>query len=67
MSKKLVIAALLALSAGLVFAWYLWVPAGSPAGQPALVHIDAQSYAQFKSAFNDARSTVRVVALLSPT
>ena len=67
MKRRLFLAAALALPAALAFAWYLWMPAGTPAGQPPLVHLDPSNYAEFKTAFNNSASTVRVVALLSPT
>ena len=68
MKKKIVITgAVLSLGAALVFAWNFWGPAPAPAGQPALQHLDAAAYAQFKTKFNEAAHATRVVALLSPT
>jgi hypothetical protein len=67
MNKKLLaIGAMLALAAGAA-AWYVWGPAATPAGQPPLVRLDAARFAELKEQFNRADSSVRVVALLSPT
>lgn len=68
MKKKIALAAAtLVFSAALVFAWNLWGPAGVPAGQEPLRHLDAAAYSDFKTAFNRNSGAVRIVALLSPT
>lgn len=43
---------------------YIYAPARTPAGQPALADFDKVRFAQM---FNDAASQIRVVAMLSPT
>jgi hypothetical protein len=39
----------------------------TPAGQPALVSINAGNFSALKDSFNSAPRSVRLVALLSPT
>ena len=56
-----------AVAALLVAGWYLWGPATVPAGQPPLVALNPENFAQLKAAFNAAPDSVRLVALLSPT
>ena len=48
-------------------AWYLWGPSTAPEGQPALVVLTPENFAQFKERFNQTSGSMRVVALLSPT
>jgi hypothetical protein len=48
-------------------ALYLYAGSAVPFGQPALTRLDATNFAELRSAFNEAQSSVRVVALLSPT
>jgi hypothetical protein len=67
MKRSAVIAAfvfsLLASAGG----WYLWGPAGVPAGQPPLVSLAPANFADLQQAFNENAGKIRVVALLSPT
>jgi hypothetical protein len=46
---------------------YLYVGSAVPVGQPALARLDGSNFGVLRSAFNEAQSSVRVVALLSPT
>jgi hypothetical protein len=65
---KLKIALVVGVVAALVAAFYLL--SGNhqtPAGQPALVSIDAGNFSVLKDSFNSAPRSVRVIALLSPT
>jgi hypothetical protein len=48
-------------------AFYLYVGSSVPAGQPALSRLTTSNFAGLRTAFNEAKDTVRVVALLSPT
>ena len=48
-------------------AWYLWGPSTAPEGQPALIVLKPENFAEFKTRFNQASGSIRVVALLSPT
>lgn len=66
--KRFVLTAAFLLVAGLGYgAWYAWGPGGPPAGQEAIVEINAQSLEQFRTAFNAAADHPRMIALLSPT
>jgi hypothetical protein len=57
-----------ALVVGLaVFAWVTWAPRRTPAGQPPLATIRADSIPAFRDTFNAAEGEVRVLAMLSPT
>jgi len=67
MKKKLLGGASLFVLAVLLVGWYLWAPAQSPAGQPPLQHINAATYTDLRASFNKASSSIRIVALLSPT
>jgi len=57
-----VIAALLVAAA-----LYLYGGGQTPAGQPPLQSVTAQSIDEIKNAFNAAKGEVRVLLLLSPT
>ena len=57
-----ILAALLA-AAGL----YLYGGGQTPAGQPPLKSLSAQSVGEIKNEFNAAKDDVRVLLLLSPT
>jgi hypothetical protein len=51
-------------------AWVLWIkssPRNTPAGQPGLSHLSAQSLPELRDAFNGAQGQRRLVVLLSPT
>lgn len=47
--------------------WYFLAGHATPAGQPALVALNAESFASFKADFNRTADRVRLVVLLSPT
>ena len=60
------------LASGVVVAlllagWSLWGPSDVPAGQPLLVTLTPENFAQLQARFNDSPDGVRVVVLLSPT
>ena len=46
---------------------YLYSGGQTPAGQPPLKNLSAQSVGEFKNEFNAAKDEVRVLLLLSPT
>ena len=48
-------------------AFYLYVGSAVPAGQPMLSRLTTSNFNELRTAFNEAKDTVRVVALLSPT
>ena len=64
-SRKIIGVCLLAIIAGIAF--YLYAGSAAPAGQPPLARLDASNFSELRGAFNEAKATVRVVALLSPT
>lgn len=49
------------------FVWYRFTPGEPPAGQPALVTLDATSLQTLRSDFNRDVNQYRVIVLLSPT
>ena len=51
----------------LVAWWYFWGPSSVPTGQPPLVTLTPENFAQLQARFNDSSDGVRVVVLLSPT
>ncbi|MDP9146286.1 MAG: hypothetical protein M3N22_01400 [Acidobacteriota bacterium] len=59
-------AAVLALVA-LALSWHYYGGSRVPAGQPALVSLNAENFDELRAAFNAASGDVRVVLLLSPT
>lgn len=64
-SRKIIALCLLASVAGIAF--YLYAGSAVPNGQPPLARLEASNFGELRSAFNEAKGTVRVVALLSPT
>ena len=50
-----------------VAAWYRFAPGDVPAGQPALVSIDAGTLEGLKAEFNRNADATRLIVLLSPT
>jgi hypothetical protein len=52
-------------SAGWV--WLIHAPRRTPAGQPALARLEAQTLPAFRDAFNARAGQTRIVVLLSPT
>ena len=48
-------------------AWYLFGGGAAPAGQAPLLSLNAGNFEELRNAFNRARGTVRVIAMLSPT
>jgi hypothetical protein len=66
--RKALIALLLVISAAAgIAAWYSLQPRHTPPGQPPLDSLNVQNLSDFKKAFNDSASSVRLVLLLSPT
>ena len=55
----------LAIVAGIVL--YLYAGSTVPAGQSPLKRLTAGNFDELQSAFNSAKDSVRVIALLSPT
>jgi hypothetical protein len=47
--------------------WYFYGGHSVPAGQVALVRLNAANFGELRSAFNGAADSARIVALLSPT
>jgi hypothetical protein len=50
-----------------VAAWYRFAPGEAPAGQPALVTIDAAALEGLRGDFNRHANETRLIVLLSPT
>ena len=50
-----------------VAAWYRLAPGEAPAGQPALVTIDAAALEGLRADFNRHANETRLIVLLSPT
>jgi hypothetical protein len=59
----------LAIPAALLLAglYYFYGGHTAPANQPALVNLTPQSLSTIESAFNEAKTDVRLLVLLSPT
>jgi hypothetical protein len=66
-TKRITVAALLAVLGLLAVSRHYYAGSTVPAGQPALLSLDAQNFDQVRRAFNAASGNVRVVLLLSPT
>jgi hypothetical protein len=67
MKKALIIlGVLLAVIAGLAV-WQAHRPRRTPAGQVPLESLNPQNLSDFRKAFNNSPSSVRLVLLLSPT
>jgi len=64
-SRKIIGVCLAAIIAGVVF--YLYAGSAAPSGQPPLGRLSPSNFGELRSAFNQAKDTVRVVAMLSPT
>ena len=65
-----ILAALVVVLGGLFYYFFgaaLQAPGQTPAGQPALVALNADNFPAIKQEFNDSRNSVRVILLLSPT
>jgi len=60
------VAGLVVLIAAAV-AWYRFAPGEAPAGQPALVTIDAAALEGLREDFNRHANETRLIVLLSPT
>ena len=58
---------LIAAIAGTGFVWVKYAPRRTPAGQPALSHLDAAALPAFRAAYNADADKTRVIVLLSPT
>jgi hypothetical protein len=65
--KGIAVAALLAVLGLLAVGRRYYAGSTVPAGQPALVSLEAQNFDQVRRAFNAASGNVRIVLLLSPT
>jgi hypothetical protein len=66
-TKGITVAALLVVLGLLAVGGHYYAGSAVPAGQPALVSLDAQNFDQVRRAFNAASGNVRIVLLLSPT
>ena len=64
-SRKIIGLCLLAILAGI--AYYLYAGSAVPAGQQALTRLNTSNFGELRSAFNEAKDSVRIVTLLSPT
>jgi len=64
-SRKIVGLCFLGIIAGI--GYYFYAGSAVPAGQQPLTRLDASNFNELRSAFNEAKDSVRVVALLSPT
>jgi hypothetical protein len=64
-SRKIIGVCLMAIIAAIVI--YLYAGSAAPVGQPPLARLDASNFGELRNAFNEAKDTVRVVALLSST
>ena len=62
MSRKISILAIAAMAALVAACGHQ-----TPAGQPALLSLDAGNFSALKDSFNSAPRSVRLIALLSPT
>ena len=64
-SRKILGLIALAIIGGLAF--YLYAGSTAPIGQPPLKRLTAANFDDLRTAFNGAKDSVRVVAMLSPT
>ena len=64
-SRKIIGLFVLAIAA--VIGYYLYAGSAAPAGQQPLVRLDPSNFGELRNAFNEAKDSVRVIALLSPT
>ena len=66
MKRKYIVAAILTVLAlgGLL---YFYGGHQTPPGQPSLLNLTARNMTEIENAFNAAKDSVRVLALLSPT
>ena len=64
-SRKILGLIVLAIIAGVAF--YLYAGSSVPVGQAPLKRLTAANFDDLRTAFNAAKDSVRVVALLSPT
>lgn len=67
MKKALLILVVAVVVAAGIASWRSLEPRHTPAGQPPLESLNTQNLSDFKKAFNDSPSSVRLVLLLSPT
>jgi hypothetical protein len=65
MNRKRILLLLVLLVVGA--AYYFYGGHATPHGQPPLMSFSSGDLAPLKSAFNDSASSIRVVAMLSPT
>ena len=64
-SYKVIGLCLLALIAAI--GYYLFAGSAVPGGQERLARLDTSNFSELRSAFNEAKDSVRIVTLLSPT
>ncbi len=64
-SYKVIGLCLLAIIAGI--GCYLYAGSAVPGGQQPLTRLDTSNFSDLRSAFNEAKDSVRIVILLSPT
>jgi hypothetical protein len=67
MKKISIVLALVGLTILLLAGYAALRPRHTPNGQPQLVSLDPENFADFQRQFNDAADNVRVLLLLSPT
>jgi hypothetical protein len=63
--KRILLLAVLLVAFGAVY--YFYGGHSTPKGQPPLASLSSRDLTPLKTAFNDSASSVRVVAMLSPT
>jgi hypothetical protein len=64
-SHKVIGLCLLAVVAAI--AYYLYAGSAVPTGQQPLTRLDASNFSELRNGFNEAKDSVRIVTLLSPT
>jgi hypothetical protein len=69
MQRKTVFYGLVTLFAAIVLfvVYYLYVGSSVPAGQQPLLRLTASNLESLKQSFNEAKDSVRVIVMLSPT
>jgi hypothetical protein len=64
-SRKIIGLSFLGIIAGI--GYYLYAGSAVPACQQPLTRLDASNFSELRREFNEAKDSVRVVTLLSPT
>jgi hypothetical protein len=55
------------IAVALVLVYYFYLGRATPAGQQQLVRLDSSNIELLKQSFNEAKDSVRVMVMLSPT